>query len=536
MTGRTSPPWFFIALLVLTAIVVGSFRKVTSDRPYFYDEADYMYAGTRGFVANFLDRPSLSTIEFVREGLRLAHDRSQSSNMSKFIRTAGDITFYRHYHGPVYAYWIALDKALGFHDESGFRGSGLLLHALAAFLIFITFRIAMPEYSPAAALAASVTFLMNRTGLVAATNITQHVMFGLMAAFTLLPLALFCRTGDRRYWYWMSAAAGVAFATVETSFVLVVAVLFVLLLTAFKIGWKPAFQLLWRGAGVFLLAILVVWPKGILTLGGLKGYIYLAYIAIVKKTFTPLNPLALWSFKIRTYPEEFIIPFLALVVATIFWKRLAARQAAIPFLVYAWMFLGVTMVVTAPYTHYHASLMMSCAVVTGIVFGEIWRNGAAKRIIASALLAASLIAMDVRFHDEDAGLNTTPDARRELMTWLKSEDHSKTFYVPYVLVPTLHFYMPEISTVGYDESWQPEALASALMAPGTDLLCERKLCGTVESRVQMPQMEDAPVMAADKDLQQGPLYSLTNAVRTAGINYSGGSGTKPEWPSIRLQP
>ncbi|HTA46652.1 MAG TPA: glycosyltransferase family 39 protein [Bryobacteraceae bacterium] len=516
MTGRSSTPWYFAALLVVTAIVAGSFWKVTSGRPYFYDEADYMYAGTRGFINNYLDRPSLSTVEFVREGLRLTHDRSQGSNMSKFIRTAGDITFYRHYHGPVYAYWIALDQALGFHDESGFRGSGLLIHGLVAILIFVTFRIAMPEYAPAAALAAAVTFLMNRTALVAATNITQHVMFGLMAALSLLPLALFCRTGERRYWYWMSAAAGVAFATVETSFVLVAAVLFVLLLTAARIGWKPAFQLLLRGTGVFLLAMLVVWPKGILTLGGLKGYIYLAYIAIVKKTFTPLNPVALWSFKIRTYPEEFVIPFLALIAATIFWKKLAARQAAIPYLVYAWMFLGVTMVITAPYTYYHASLMMSCAVVTGIVFGEIWQSTAAKRVIASAVLVASLIAMDVRFHGEDAGLNTTPDARRDLMAWLKSEDHSKTFYVPYVLVPTLHFYMPEISTVGYDASWNPETLASAMAAPGAELLCEIALCDAVESRVKTTH-QNTPVMEADKDLQQGPLYSLT-ASKTATLS------------------
>lgn len=512
--------WYFIALALATAIVVLVFWRTTSGRPFFYDEADYMYAGTRGFVNNYLDRPSLSTVEFVREGLRLARDRSQGSSMSKFIRTAGDITFYRHYHGPMYAYWIALCQALGFHSETSFRASGLLIHALVTLLTFWFFRIAFPEYAPAAAFAAALVFLMNRTALVAATNVTQHVLFGLMAALTLLPLALFCRTRERRWWYWTSASVGVAFATVETSFVLVGAVLFVLALSGFQTGWRQALSLLWRGMLIFLAAIFVVWPKGVLALGGLKGYIYLAYIAVVKRTFTPMSPVSLWTFKFRTYPEEFVIPFLALAAATIAWKKLAAREAAIPYLVYSWMFFGVTMIITAPYVYYHDSLMLSCAVVTGIVFGELWRRGAITRVMASVALLVSLAAMDARFHGEDVRLQATPDSRLELLSYLKSGDQARTLYVPYVLVPTLHYYLPDLSTVGYDATWQPDALASALTAGArSELLCELPLCSAVANRMNGAHRDDSPVMAADRELQQGPLYSVRRGPgggRTAG--------------------
>jgi hypothetical protein len=125
-------------------------------------------------------------------------------------------------------------------------------------------------------------------------------MFGLMAALTLFPLALFCRAGERRFWYLTAAALGVAFSTVETSFILVGAVILVLGLTSSRTGWRPALSLCWKGILVFLDAILLVRPKGVLTLGGLKGYVYLGYIALVKKTFMPMSPLALWSFKFRT--------------------------------------------------------------------------------------------------------------------------------------------------------------------------------------------------------------------------------------------
>ena len=467
----------------------------------------------KSFVNNYLDRPSMTTAEFVREGLRLARDRSQRSSMSRFIRSGGDITFYRHYHGPVYAYWIALCQALGFMGADEYRASGLILHAIVTALIFFFFRIAFPEYPPIAALTAALTFLMNRTALVTSTNVTQHVMFGVMAALTLFPLALYCRTKERRWWYLTTAALGVAFSTVETSFVLVAAVLFVLGITGFRSGWKSIAPLLWRGILIFLTAILVVWPKGVLMLGGLKGYIYLGYVALVKKTFTPIGPVALWTFKIRTYPEEFVIPLLSLIAATIGWSRLTGRQAVLPYLTYAWMFLGVTMIITAPYTYYHDSLLLSCAVITGVVFGELWRRNILAAGLLSAILAVSLVAMDVRYYRETVEVRSGHDSRIELLSYLKSDSRKKTLYVPYALVPTLHFYMPDLTTVGYDEGWTPSALSAALSQQGTgeagrvELLCESPLCNAVAANAPASR-SDRPVMSSDAELHQGPLYSV----------------------------
>ena len=59
---------FCLLVLVLVVLAV-RFQAVTSRAPFAYDEADYMYAGTRGFAANYLDQPSQSLVEFVRKGL-----------------------------------------------------------------------------------------------------------------------------------------------------------------------------------------------------------------------------------------------------------------------------------------------------------------------------------------------------------------------------------------------------------------------------------------------------------------------------------
>lgn len=500
---------FFLVLTVATVLVVSAFWKTTPGRPFFYDEADYMYAGTRGFVNNYLDRPSLSTVEFVRQGLALARDKSQRSNMSQFIRSSGDITFYRHYHGPIYAYWIALWQAFGFHDESEYRASGLLIHALVTGLLFWFFRGAFPEYPPVAALAAAMFFLFNRTALVSATSITQHGIFGLMAALTLYPLSLFCRTKERRYWYVTAAALGVAFSTVETSFILVAAVILVLSTEAMRTGWKPALGLFGRGTLIFVLAILIVWPKGVIALGALKGYVYLAYIALVKKTFTPMSPAALWGFKLSHYPQEFGVAFLALIAATAYWRKLTARQAVLPYLVYSWLFLGVTMVITAPYTYYHDSLMLSCSVVLGVVSGELWRRNTAVRIGAAVVLLASMVFMGGGYYRETEQLQNVRDPRFQLLSYVKSNDRSGTMYVPYELVPTLHYYFPELKTVGYDTNWAVSTLASAIAGPDpAELLCEEEVCRQVASMTTGARTGAEPVMGADAELQKGPLYSL----------------------------
>src|SRR5215831_9948021 len=110
----------FGILLVVLAVIVPHFASATSPTPFAYDEADYMYAGTRGLLANYLDRPSQSLPDFIRKGLELARDQEQRLGMSEYIRSTGDITFYRHFHGPMYAYWVAACKAMGVDSEQGF--------------------------------------------------------------------------------------------------------------------------------------------------------------------------------------------------------------------------------------------------------------------------------------------------------------------------------------------------------------------------------------------------------------------------------
>ncbi|HYL34757.1 MAG TPA: hypothetical protein VEV17_02460 [Bryobacteraceae bacterium] len=54
--------------------------------PYVYDEADYMYAASRGWSANWMDSPTLSLPEFLRAGFS-SRTSSQRADLSEMIRS-----------------------------------------------------------------------------------------------------------------------------------------------------------------------------------------------------------------------------------------------------------------------------------------------------------------------------------------------------------------------------------------------------------------------------------------------------------------
>jgi hypothetical protein len=237
-----------------------------------------------------------------------------------------------------------------------------------------------------------------------------------------------------------------------------------------------------RGAAAFALTLTVIWPKGLLELSFVKGYLYLAYMAVLRKTFSPIGPLALWGFKIRTYPLEFVLPLACLAAALFLFRNLKYRVETLPFLVYACLFTAVTLKVTAPFTHYHVSLMTSAAVIVGVMCGELWRrSGAIVGCAAVAGIVASLILLDLGFYREQQEAYTAPSVATDVLTYLQETRRGTTVLVPYVLVPTLHYYRPELTAIGYDTDWSRANLMQLARERVGNLafLCPESVCRQV---------------------------------------------------------
>jgi hypothetical protein len=357
---------------------------------------------------------------------------------------------------------------------------------------------------------------MNRTALFTATMITQHLAYAFLSCLTLFAVALYLRSREIRYWYAAAGLMAVCFATVEISPVLIgVAVLSVIALD-WRDGWKKILALVGKGAVCFVGVLAIIWPPGLFELNALKGYVYLVYIAISRKTFTPIGPRELWALKLKTQPLELILPLVVAIVAVAYWRRLADRRALTPFLLYGCVFFGVTLVITVPYIYYHCSMMMGLAVVTGVMFGELWkRAGMTLRAASLALVLASLVAVDAGYYRETALARSEPPTLDAVsLAYLDAHPvGARQLLAPWTLTPTLHYYHAGARIVSYDTDGNLDRLTeAALSAPAVEVFCPESFCRQIETQWPSGQvLAKEPMPPISQESQ--PWYAITVARR-----------------------
>jgi hypothetical protein len=246
--------------------------------------------------------------------------------------------------------------------------------------------------------------------------------------------------------------------------------------------------LLGGGIGVFILTVLICWPMGVLKLGIVKGFLQIAYIAVYRKTFSPLGPLGLWEAEFTVSPAEFSLLVAGTLAAFLLWRRFSQRRELLPWLAFIVIFCLVTLKVTVPYTYYYAPLTASFAVATGAAVGILWNRW--QWLGRTALLlvtVASIVGMTIPFREV---LREAKAARSyESMVLRLVGEHSiesgRQLYLPYQLVPMLHYYRPDIKTVGYDFDFPLTRLADGIQSKEAAgiMLCEASFCDGLELQV-----------------------------------------------------
>lgn len=509
---RKLPLWI-AAVLILLAVGLLCGGPAPA-HPYQYDEADYMFAGTRGLAANFLDQNALSFPTFVQKGLELMRTPGKRSSFSEYIRSTGDINMYRHFHGPVYAYWIALGQLLGFSDPGQYRGSGIVIHLLTTLASILIFWWLFPTLPTWGGLLAGLLIGFNRTALVTSILITQHLAFILVSLLTLAAAGRFLRDFSPRWFYAMMALLAVAYATVESAAFLTLGLALALFLARAELlarfgGWRGLAALAGRGLLAWCLGLLLSWPMGLLNLNVLKGFLAMGYIAVSRKTFSPISFTEMWIAKFVGSPWEFAAFLVALPLLWLCRRRLPRESW--PFLCYALIFLLVTIKMSVPYTHYLGSFTITCAIILALTVASLATQSRPVALILFAAIALSLIPTVITYRDYLGSVEGDNSHLEETLHFFAAPSPARHWFVPYELLPLLHLHHPDLRFTAYDVDWPADRLGQEITSSplSVALLCAPKTCGQMQTLLGVERFSAlTPVSNPSRNLSE-PLGAIS---------------------------
>lgn len=457
-----------ILIAALIAVFLLSAQARIPAGPYSYDESDYMHASSLGFWANCWDTPARSIWEFVRTGLHYGADERRRVDLSMHARSVDDVNFYRHWHGPLYTYFLTLASPWH-HDEQAMRGLTLLFPVATFLLIYAgAFWLLGPQLARPSAIAAGGLFLCSYPTLMSA-EIAPHQLFVLCSAASLLAAAKALQTGERPHWYTAVALAGITFATLGVALVLVPVLGLVAWIERRRLKLDWTFAL--RSVGVFLGALLVVWPAAILKLSLLKTYMFMVYLALFRRApWGETSFLDTWRVRLFSSPVDWLLVAAALVVYWR-WTSLPERRVTLPILTFGLLMLVALLRMKTEGVRYLTPFLPALQVFAGFTLGAaltIWRSRA--RHAALAALCAVIgwnTARQVAAHP----MRTDPRPAAVLAAIRAQGLAEKTLLVPQGDVPVIHYYFPRTQLKGYlEESSIPVELAEcrcdAVLYPG----------------------------------------------------------------------
>jgi hypothetical protein len=438
-----------IPLVALAAIFLALAIKAVPGFPYQYDEADYMFAANLGLAANYTDTPTMPLSEFIRTGLKRGKDPQQTAQLSAQIRQSNDVLLYRHWHGPLYFYWLILTSHLDL-GERQMRLATLVFPTCSLCLIYLGCLWIFPgaeTIAPLAAILSSSLFAFMDIP-VRSSELAPHQLFACCLLACVLLLTKMAATGNRLYLYGAVVAAALSWSLLEVAVVSVFTVLLCGFLDRKKLAadWQ---MVLWSG-GLFFGTILLVWPPALLKLSFVKGFLGLAYLAVFRKSaWGQTTLLQIWQQHFSSAPLAWLI----LLIAPLFWFFASRRSGRLRFLypiaIFAICMLAVTSRVNSASPRYLLVFQPALALLSGCILAERlsqWRPIAAYACTAalSLCLAAEAYA-DLQHHSvtDDPGLSP-------LLSFVR-ENHLETasMAVPSADLPTLHYYFPTMRLRGY---------------------------------------------------------------------------------------
>lgn len=251
------------------------------DRPFDWDEVDYVNAAKLGFLANYAETTSLNIQDFLLlSQYKYKNLPLEETGIFSAYREEQDTFLLRHYHPPSPMYLYTLFGGLSHFDHTLTRLPSLIFGLLTLYLLYFGSRLLFPKHGKSVGTFATLLHVINPIASTAATGLWFH---SIATFFFLLTVVLFVRafqTKQKKHLYWACTALAFSFVTLESSYALILAALlcFFFLKNPWW-QWKP-FHIskeFFKAWGLFLLLIALLWPGYFLTFVFVKFVFYHIY-------------------------------------------------------------------------------------------------------------------------------------------------------------------------------------------------------------------------------------------------------------------
>ena len=435
-----------LAVAVLVALLLFLITRNVSPDPYVYDEADYMYAASLGYFANWTDTPTLPLSEFLRIGMSRGRQTGGGrQELSEFIRQSNDVLFYRHWHGPLYHFILIPVSRLGL-NEHGVRSAMLVIPALTLLAIYFGCLWLLPGLpGPLAALLGAALFLTSFA--VRSTELAPHQLFALCYLCCLIFLAKSVATGRRVYWYAAIVWSALSFCTLEVGFVAVMTLVICGFLERDRL--RMSWPLAARSVAVLIAAVLVVWPAAVFKLTFVKSYLFMAYLALFRQSsWGNIGFFGIWSIRLLGSPIEWAVVAiaLALYLRRSAWKE---NRFTYPFLIFSILMLAATGRVLSDSARYSLPFLPALDLFAALMLAPVLASLRKPVMFGlAALVGAGLLVTalyQVSIHPPKPDLHS-----EQVLDHIRQADlMDKTLLIPQGDLPMIHYYFPATRLRGY---------------------------------------------------------------------------------------
>jgi hypothetical protein len=291
-----------------------------------------------------------------------------------------------------------------------------------------------------------VLFLSSFT-LFRSTELAPHQLFALCYVCCLIFLAKTVATGRRSDWYRAVIMAALAFCALEVAFVAI--------LTLGTCGYierdrlKMSWQFIARSVALFVATVLIVWPAAIFKLSFVKSYLFMAYLALFRKSpWGDIGFLETWRNRFLSSPIEWTVIVLALILdlRPQSWKD---NRLAYPNLIYSLLMLAATGRVLSDSARYSLPFMPALDLFAGLTMAPVFASLRRPAGFACAALVLAGLYSTALYQVLQNPPRSSPRPSAVLDSIQEAELTDRALLVPQEDLPMIHYYFPGTRLRGY---------------------------------------------------------------------------------------